>query len=116
MKRVSAFYCIGLAVLNLIMDTIHTRFTFFDIFFVILAGLPLLVDKKWLYQLFGGIISIISLYVLFAVFASHIKNGQQEQLQPLWTYGMGYVLSIITLCFGVMMTGIININYKKIAV
>ncbi|MCT2408380.1 hypothetical protein NZD88_12585 [Chryseobacterium antibioticum] len=46
MKRVSAFYCIGLAILNLVMDSINTRFTFFDIFFVILAALPLLVNKN----------------------------------------------------------------------
>lgn len=116
MKRVSAFYCVGLAVLNLVMDSINARFTFFDIFFVILAALPLLVNKKWLYQLFGGIISFISLYVFFAVLGSNIKDVQQAQLQPLWTYGMGYVLSLITLSSGLMMTGVININLKKLAV
>ncbi|WP_153396523.1 hypothetical protein [Chryseobacterium vaccae] len=46
MKRISAFYFVGLAVLKLIMDSINERFTVFDIFFVILAGLPLLADKK----------------------------------------------------------------------
>ncbi|MBL1221436.1 hypothetical protein JET18_11325 [Chryseobacterium sp. L7] len=116
MKRVSAFYCIALAVLNLVMDSINARFTFFDIFFVILAGLPLLVNKKWLYQLFGGILSLMSLYVLLAVFLSHIRDVQQIQLQPLWTYGMGYVLGFITLCSGLMMAGLINSKIKKIAV
>ncbi|MCT2408379.1 hypothetical protein NZD88_12580 [Chryseobacterium antibioticum] len=53
---------------------------------------------------------------IFAVLGSNIKDVQQAQLQPLWTYGMGYVLSVITLSFGLMMTGIININIKKLAV
>ncbi|MGK6343242.1 hypothetical protein ACMGDK_13445 [Chryseobacterium sp. DT-3] len=57
------------------MDSINTRFTFFDNFFVILAGLPLLVNKKWLYRLFERMISIISL----AVFLSSIKDLQQAQ-------------------------------------
>ncbi|AZA48030.1 hypothetical protein EG346_07425 [Chryseobacterium carnipullorum] len=92
------------------MDSINTRFTFFDIFFVILAALPLLVNKKWLYQLLGGIISFSSLYVFFAVFLSNTKDWQQAQLQPLWTYGMGYVLSLIPLSSCLIMTGIININ------
>lgn len=116
MKRLPALYFVGLAVLNLLMDSINARFTFFDIFFVILAGLPLLSDKKWIYQWFGGIVSLISMYVFLAVFISNVKDVQQGQLQPLWTYGMGYVLSFMTLCFGLMMTGIININHKKIAV
>lgn len=116
MKRISAFYFVGLAVLNLIMDSINERFTVFDIFFVILAGLPLLADKKWMYQLFGGIVSFICLYVLLAVFVSHVKDAQQALLQPMWTYGMGYALSLLTLCFGLLMTGIINLNLKKTAV
>jgi hypothetical protein len=116
MKRLSASYFVGLAGLNLVMDSINARFSFFDIFFVILAGLPLLLDKKWIYRLFGSIVSVISTYVFFAIFVSTIKDIQQAHLQPLWTYGMGYVLSFMTLSFGLMMTGIININFKKIAV
>lgn len=63
------------------MNSINTRFTFFDIFFVILAALPLLVNKKRLYQLLGGVISFSSLYVFFAVFLSNTKDWQQAQLQ-----------------------------------
>lgn len=113
MKKISSFYFIGLAVINLIMDSLHSKFSFFDVIFIILAGLPLLVDKKWLYQLFGGLVSMISLYIMFAVFVSNIKDIQQDQIQPLWTYGMGYVISLVTLFFGLVMTGIISINLKK---
>ncbi|MBB4807053.1 hypothetical protein HNP38_002357 [Chryseobacterium defluvii] len=116
MKKIPSFYFIGLAVLNFIMDSANNRFSFFDIIFVILAVLPLLVNKKWLYQLFGGLISLICLYILFAVFISNVKDIQQNQLQPLWTYGMGYVFSTLSLYFGLLMAGIIKINYKKLVV
>jgi hypothetical protein len=52
MKKIASFYFIDLAVLNLIMDSLHSKFSFFDVIFIILAGLPFLIDKKWLYQLF----------------------------------------------------------------
>ncbi|EJL73703.1 hypothetical protein [Chryseobacterium populi] len=113
MKKLSSFYFIGLAVLNLIMDSINGRFSFFDIIFVILAALPLLVNKKWMYRFFGGLVSLISLYIMFAVFLSNVKDLQQNQLQAVWTYGMGYVFSLLTLCFGLLMTGIIN-NHKNV--
>ncbi|WP_261510365.1 hypothetical protein [Chryseobacterium paludis] len=113
MKNLSSFYFIGLAVLNLIMDVINSHFVFFDVIFIILAGLPLLINRKWVYQLFGGTVSLISLYILFAVFISTVKDVQTEQLQPLWTYGMGYVLGLLTLSFGLIMTGIINGSQKK---
>ncbi|KFF20476.1 hypothetical protein [Chryseobacterium sp. JM1] len=95
------------------MDSINARFTFFDIFFVILAGLPLLVDKKWLYQLFGGIIFVDQSVCMFYGVLVDIKDRQQIQLQLRWTDGMGYVLRLISLCSGLMMTGIININQKN---
>ena len=113
MKKISSLYFIGLAVLNLMMDSLHSKFSFFDVIFIILAGLPLLIDKKWLYHVFGGLVSMISLYIMFAVFVSNIKDIQQDQIQPLWAYGMGYVISLVTLFFGLVMTGIISINLKK---
>lgn len=113
MKKLASFYFIGLAVLNLVMDCINRHFVFFDIIFVILAGLPWLINKKWMYQLFGGIVSLISLYIIFAVFLSTVKDAQNGQLQPLWTYGIGYVLGLITLSFGLIMAGIIERGQKK---
>lgn len=47
------------------------------------------------------------------VFLLNLKDWQQIQSQPGWTYGMGYVLSLIGLSYGLMMTGIININQKN---
>ncbi|UOU99479.1 hypothetical protein MUU74_05845 [Chryseobacterium daecheongense] len=116
MKKLSPFYFIGLATLNLVMDSINGHFSFFDIIFVILAILPLLINKKWIYQVFGGSISLICLYILLAVFLSQARQYQQGHPDPLWTYGMGYVLSLITLFFGLLMTGIIKINQKKLVV
>ncbi|SDQ47971.1 hypothetical protein SAMN05421664_1756 [Chryseobacterium soldanellicola] len=113
MIKIPSFYFVGLAFLNLIMDSLHSKFSFFDVIFIILAGLPLLVDKKWLYQIFGALVSMSSLYIVFAVFISNIKDIQQNQIQPLWTYGMGYVISLVTLFFGLIMTRIISINLKK---
>jgi hypothetical protein len=113
MKNLSSFYFIGLAVLNLIMDTLNNHFVFFDVIFIILAGLPLLINRTWMYQLFGGILSLISLYVVFAIFTSTVKDVQNEHLQPLWTYGMGYVLGLLTLSFGLIMAGIIKGSQKK---
>lgn len=113
MKKIASFYFIGLAVLNLIMDSLHSKFSFFDVIFIILAGLPFLIDKKWLYQLFGGLVSMVGLYIMLAVFVSNVKDVQQDQVQALWTYGMGYVISLVTLFFGMVMTGFVGINLKK---
>ncbi|MDQ1804358.1 hypothetical protein RAH57_10175 [Chryseobacterium sp. CKR4-1] len=113
MKNVSSFYCIGLASVNLVMDTIHNHFGIFDIIFVILAGLPLLLNKKWMYELFGGTMGLISLYIIFAIFVSMVKDGQNAMMQPLWKYGMGYVLSFLTLIFGLLMTKIIKIRNRR---
>ncbi|MBK1894928.1 hypothetical protein [Chryseobacterium paridis] len=113
MKNLSSFYFIGLALVNLIMDSVNGNFVFFDIIFVILAGLPLLINKKWMYQLFGGLMSFISVYIIFAVFVSTVKDAQNKELQPLWTYGMGYVLSLLTLVFSLLMTGIVKWSRRK---
>ena len=111
--KLGSYFFLGLAIFNLIMDSIHVGFSFIDIIFVILAGLPLLVNRKWMYQLFGGIVSLICLYIFFAVFVSNVKGIQQDHLSPLWVYGMGYVVSLISLSMGLLMTGIIKINLKK---
>lgn len=116
MKKIPSFYFIGLAVLNLVMDSVNGQFSFFDIIFVILAVLPLLINKKWIYQIIGGSISLICLYILLAVFLSQVRQYQQDHPDPLWTYGIGYVFSLVTLFFGLWMTGIININHKKLVV
>lgn len=112
MKPASYFF-LGLAVFNLIMDSIHVGFSFIDIIFVILAGLPLMVNKKWMYQLFGGITSLICLYIFFTVFVSNVKEIQQDHLKPLWVYGMGYVVSLLSLSMGLLMTDIIKINLER---
>lgn len=113
MKNLALFYFVGLAGLSLIMDAIYSHFVFFDIIFVILAGLPLFVKKKWMFQAFGGVMSLISLYIVFAIFISMGKGVQARELQPFWTYGIGYVLSLITLSFGLLMTGVINGSRRK---
>lgn len=113
MKKLSLFFFIGLAVLKLITDSIHKHFSFFDIIFVILAGLPLLINKKWLYQLFGRIVSLMGLYIVIAVFTLMIKDIQKDQLMSALAYGMGYVLSGMTLYFGLILTGIINGSHKN---
>ncbi len=113
MKKLASFYFIGWAVFNLIMDSIHVGFSFIDIIFIILAGLPLLINRKWMYQLFGGIISLICMYIFFAVFVSNVKGIQQDHCSPLWVYGMGYVVSLLSLSMGLLMTDIIKINLKR---
>lgn len=81
-----------------------------------MAVLPLLINKKRVFQIFGGIVSLLCLYILLSVFLTHIRESQQNLLQPLLTYGIGYVFSLVTLGFGLLMTEIININYKKLVV
>lgn len=112
MKKLSSFYFVGLAVLNLVMGCINGNFSFFDTIFIILALLPLLINRKWVHQVFGGGIFLISSFVFAAVFIFQVKQNY-EHLNPLWTYGTGYVFSLIMLFFGLLMTDIINISYKK---
>ncbi len=113
MQKLTAFFFVGLAVFNLMMDSINVGFRFIDIIFVILAGLPLLLHKQWMYKLFGGLISLIGIYIFFAVFVSHVKGIQQNDPKSFGVYGMGYVISLVSLSMGLLMTGIIKFNLKK---
>ncbi|WP_426274742.1 hypothetical protein ACN9MN_10815 [Chryseobacterium sp. S-02] len=113
MQKLTASFLLGLAVFNLIMDSIHVGFRFIDIIFVILAGLPLFINKKWIYQLFGGLVSLIGIYIFFAVFISNVKGVQQNDPESFWVYGMGYAVSLLSMGFGLLMTDIIKINLKK---
>ncbi|GAB0156623.1 hypothetical protein CHRYSEOSP005_18900 [Chryseobacterium sp. Alg-005] len=116
MKKLSPFYFIDLAVLDLMMNGVYRRLSFFDIIFVILAISPLHINKKRIYQIYGGSVFLFCLYILLAIFVSQGMQNQPKHLNRLWTYGIGYVLSLITLCFGLLMTGIININHTKLVV
>ena len=113
MQKLTAFFFVGLAVFNLIMDSIDVGFRFIDVIFVILAGLPLFINKQWMYKLFGGSVSLIGFYIFFAVFVSHVKGIQHNNPESFWMYGMGYVVSLLSIGFGLLMTGIIKINFKK---
>lgn len=112
-QKAAAFYFTALAVFNLVMDIIHKGFGFFDVIFVIFAGLPLLVNKNWLYRLFGGLIFLICLYLFFAILVSHIQTAREDHLKPLWVYGMGYVVSLLSMGMGLLMAAVIKINIKN---
>ncbi|MFC3160151.1 hypothetical protein SAMN05443633_102529 [Chryseobacterium arachidis] len=116
MKKLASFYFIVLAALNLIMDSIHVGFRFIDLIFLILAGLPLLVNRKWMYKIFGGIISLICFYILVAVFISNLQWIQQNKTEPFWMYGMGYVISLISLSMGLLMMNIVKIKKEVVKI
>lgn len=109
----SSIYFTVLAVFNLMMDIIHKGFGFFDVIFVIFAGLPLLVNKNWMYRPFGGLVSLICLYLFFAVLVSHIRAVREDHLKLLWVYGMGYVVSLLSMGMGLVMAAVIKINIKN---
>lgn len=66
------------------MGSINKHFTFFDIFFVILATLPLCVNKKQAHQLFERIFQL-AVSIGACIFLLQISKIM---------YGMGYVVSL----------------------
>ncbi|ASK31081.1 hypothetical protein CEY12_13615 [Chryseobacterium sp. T16E-39] len=78
---------------------VNDEFLFFDIFFIILAGLPLLINEKRMYQLLGRIISFVNVCIILAL---------NKWKQPLRAYGMDYVLSLLTPGFGFLMNSTIR--------
>lgn len=110
MKTIAFLYFLGFSLLNLMMDVINNKFSFFDVILVVIFTLAFFIKKKWFSQIIGSVFVLISLFVFFSVFLSHVKGMQTDHLNDTWTYLMGYLLSIITLFFSLILIGFLKIN------
>lgn len=116
LKNISCYFFITLSIVNLIADIISEKFSMFDIIIVAIAIAPLLLDKKWIFKLFGLTGSLIFGYLIIAVFISHVNGLQVGKSDPIQNYLFGYVFALAGIFASIVLiyTGFYkdDINYE----
>ena len=57
--------------------------------------MPMLLDKKWFYKIYGLTGALIFGYLFIAVFVSNVSGIQQSNMDPVINYIIGYSFGII---------------------
>ncbi len=98
-KFLGSAYFILLALVNLGGTLWNGHIGILDIIFLFLALLPVLINKKGSYLLFGWLHLSLWLYLLLAIGLSHTKDNTSQSANSIFPYIVGYTLTVCSLFF-----------------
>lgn len=100
------FIILGIAIL---IATGLNKLSYREFIVFALFCMPLIVNKKIFYLLFGGATSIVSIYALYFVFNTNTLyvRGQYDytntHFSPAEAFTIGYIFTAISACFSLML-------------
>lgn len=102
-KLFGSLFFVLLATFNLFMNVAHNVFSGFDLGLLLLTCLPLLLNRRLVYLIFGGLAAFLTIYIGFAFTVENVNTLNANKIGPAWGYVVGYSLISLSLFSAVLL-------------
>jgi ABC-type arginine/histidine transport system permease subunit len=90
-KRIGSYHLLLLALFLVVEEGMNNSLDWLDLSIVVLAALPLLVNKKALFLCYGIVLFFVWLLFGIVVFNFHVSAIYADTLSPYWVYLAQYL-------------------------
>jgi hypothetical protein len=90
-KRIGSYHLLLLALFLVVEEAMNSSLGWFDLSIVVLAALPLLVNKKAFFLCYGIVLFFVWLVFGIVVFNFHVSAIYANKLSPYWMYLAQYL-------------------------
>ncbi|MBL7718497.1 MAG: hypothetical protein JNL72_06665 [Flavipsychrobacter sp.] len=108
-KWAGSLYFIALGVINLAVSYRQGQAGWKDLVLLAFLSTPLVVNRKIYYLLFGGLLFVLSLYVLYTVFNTQtmyvrgVYEYHNTTFSPAMAFSLGYAFAAVSLFFSYLL-------------